>query len=69
MRTMTGIDFKTRREWYRAEMRKALSEGEYNELWREMNKLLKRDDCCLSAYGELLADYGLEPDYLMAWIG
>lgn len=50
-------------------MRRFLTEYEFIELNHRMNRLLRRDDAALSEYDELLAEFGLEPDYLLAWIG
>lgn len=59
------------RKFWQIEMRSILSESEYIELNHRMNRLLRRDirTVGLNEYDELLAEYGLEPDYLLAWIG
>ena len=59
------------RKFWQIEMRGILSEAEYIELNHRMNRLLRRDirTVGLNEYDELLAEYGLEPDYLLAWIG
>lgn len=59
------------RKFWQIEMRSILSEAEYIELNHRMNRLLARDirTVGLNEYDELLAEYGLEPDYLLAWIG
>ena len=59
---------KTRKFW-EGEIRRYLTEYEFIELNHRMNRLLRRDDAALGEYDELLAEFGLEPDYLLAWIG
>lgn len=56
--------------WMR-EMKSQLTVEEFRELNVRMRRLLSLDIdlVALSDYDELLAEYGLEPDYLMAWIG
>ena len=59
---------KQRRFWLN-EMKRVLTEAEFIELHHRMNRLLRKDDAGLYEYDYLLAEYGLEPDYLLAWIG
>jgi hypothetical protein len=59
------------RKFWQDEMRSILTDAEYIELNHRMNRLLRKDirTVGLNEYDELLAEYGLEPDYLLAWIG
>lgn len=68
---MKTIDFKARKASYRNELKRLLSRDELAELDRRMNRLLGLsypDEVSLSELDECLADYGLEPDYLCAYV-
>lgn len=67
---MYKIDFKARKASYRKEMKRLLSKDELAELDRRINRLLSLpyEKVSLSELDECLADYGLEPDYLCAYV-
>lgn len=67
---MKTIDFKARKASYRNEMERLLSRDELAELDRRINRLLSLPygDVSLNVLDECLADYGLEPDYLCAYV-
>ena len=67
---MKTIDFKARKASYRNEMERLLSRDELAELDMRINRLLSLPygDVSLNDLDECLADYGLEPDYLCAYV-
>lgn len=65
---MITIDFGERAEQYRNELKRLLDRDELSELTERMRRLLNDSRTTLNECWDCLADYGLEPDYMDAYL-
>ena len=67
-RVMKTIDFSKRGERCRNELKRLLDRDELNELTERIGRLLNDRRTTLNECWDCLADYGLEPDYMDAYL-